>query len=61
MTAIESPFTATFPRRLSAFLLDVVPITLVAALIAYQYLKFKEAFDRYFEDPNAESIGPVHW
>jgi len=56
MTAIDSPMIASFPRRLSAFLLDVVPITIVAGLIAYQFPDFKEAFDRYFDDPKAEGV-----
>ena len=56
MTPIESPWIASFGSRLSAFLLDVVPITMVAALIAYQFPEFKEAFDRYFGDPQAEGV-----
>lgn len=56
MTAIESPWIASFPSRLSAFLLDVVPITAGAALIAYQFPDFREAFDRYYQDPQAEGV-----
>ena len=56
MAAIASPFIASFSRRLSAFLLDVVPLTLGVAWIAYQFPEFKEAFDRYFEDPQAEGV-----
>ena len=39
-------------RRLAAFLIDTIPITLMVFFIAYYRTDFGDTFDRWWEDPH---------
>ena len=46
---------AGFWRRLAAYLLDVIPITLLTTSIFYMFLGFDETWNTYSEDPSLEN------